>query len=387
MDKIKLLLVIGLSIILAVGITVISGCKQEAQSEEDRVEASEETAEEVVEEESEEEELGSEETEELALSDVVVGINLYFISPFTMSMVRGAEAAGEDYGVTIDVAAAESGDTMEQIGLFEGQIAKGAQAVVIFNVDAQSWVVPINEAVDNGLIVMGANSGVRDSKQSAFVGISGYTDGLLLGDEIKKLSELEGKEGTVVLGNCVPGLPVLENRIKGLLESLEDKPEWEIKGPLDSGLTPDVTYSFWENAYTANPDMIMAIGTCSLDLPALYKLKLKYTEADFVTVGYDLEPDALAGIKEGLHSITLGQHPYLQGYLPVMAIAEHLVNGNPLAEGWIDSGKEVITQANIDEVMERESDPDSERAWYEQHIRKNFVPIWEKSVPWDEFID
>jgi ABC-type sugar transport system substrate-binding protein len=326
-------------------------------------------------------------SETIAAKDLTVGINLYFISPFTSSMVRGAEAAGKDYGIKIDVAASENADTMQQIGLFEGQISKGVKAIVVFCVDAQSWVVPINEAVDNGAIVLGSNSGVRDSKQSAFVGISGYTDGLLLGEEIKKLAELEGKTGKVVLGNCVPGLPVLENRVKGLLESLADKPEWEIVGPLDSGLTPDATYAFWENAYNANPDMIMAIGSCSLDLPALYKLKLKYPDAKFVTIGYDLEPDALKGIQEGSHAITLGQHPYLQGYLPVMAIAEHLVNGNPLAQGWIDSGKEVITKANVDEVMERETNPEVENTWYKDYIEKNFKPIWEKAVSWDKFID
>jgi ABC-type sugar transport system substrate-binding protein len=198
---------------------------------------------------------------------------------------------------------------------------------------------------------------------------------------------MQGKKGKIVLGNCVPGLPVLENRVKGLLEELAAKPEWSVVGPLDSGLTPDATFAFWETAYTANPDMIMAIGSCSLDLPALYKLKKKYPEAKFLTVGYDLEPDALKGVQDNSHKITMGQHPYLQGYLPVAALAEHLKNGKPMANGWIDSGKEVITPANVNMVLERESNPAKETEWYKKLIAEKYTPIWEKAVPMSKFVD
>ena len=37
-------------------------------------------------------------------------------------------------------------------------------------------------------------------------------------------------------------------------------------------------------------------------------------------------------------NIAVGQGPYLQGYLPMMAMFEHILNGNPMAEGWADPG-------------------------------------------------
>lgn len=318
---------------------------------------------------------------------IKIGYCMYFLSPFTSSMKRGAEAAGKDYGIEVEVVAGEKGDTMEQISLFDALVAKGMDAIIITAVDANSWISPVKQAVDRGVLVGFANATARESASSLFVGISGYTDGLVLGEEILNMPEMKNASGKIVVGNCVPGLPVLENRVKGLFEKLDQRSDWEIVGPLDSGLTPDATYSFWETAYTANPDMIMAIGSCSLDLPALYKLKKKYPEADFLTVGYDLEPDALKGIQEGLHEITMGQHPYLQGYLPVAAMAAHLKDGKPLAKGWIDTGREVITQENVGDVIQRESDPEFEYEWYKKHIEENFTPIWEQSVPMSEFID
>jgi ABC-type sugar transport system substrate-binding protein len=107
---------------------------------------------------------------------------------------------------------------------------------------------------------------------------------------------------------------------------------------------------------------------------------------DFYFDSYDLEPDALTALQNGTANIAQGQGPYLQGYLPMMALYEHLLNGNPMAEGWADPGQEVVTQANVGEFVERETNFVVEREWYDKDIADRFIPIWEKVKPWDQFV-
>ena len=131
--------------------------------------------------------------------------------------------------------------------------------------------------------------------------------------------------------------------------------------------------------------MIMGCGSFAFDGPGILRFKDKYPEADFYFAGYDLEPDGLKALQEKKANILMGQGPFLQGYLPMMAMYEHLLNGNPLTEGWADPGSEVVTQANVDDFIERETNEFAEREWYDKVIAEQFIPIWEKVKPWSEY--
>lgn len=310
---------------------------------------------------------------------------LHVAIPFTESIRRGAMNAAKDYGVkNMEVVAPSKMDTMEQIGLFDAMVQKGVAGLGVVSADAAAWTVPINNAVDKGILVATGNVSASESKQTMYCGISGYADGISLGNAILNSPDTP-KKGLVVVASCLPGLPVLDGRTTGLLEVLKTNPDYTFVGPLDSGLSPEATYAFWETAFTANPDMVMAVGSCAFDLPALYKFKQKNTNAKFYCVSYDLEPDALKGVKEGILGIAQGQGPYLQGYMPMAAMFENLIKGNPLAVGWINPGAEVVDKNNVDEFMARELDAESEYNYYKEYIEKNLTPIWEKIGSWDDY--
>ena len=311
-------------------------------------------------------------------SDVHLGYVIHVPVPFTDAIKRGAEAAAKDYGVSIEVVAPSKYDLMEQVSLFEGLVIKGVQGIVTVAADAQGWVVPINNAVAKGVLVYTANVGSPDSKATGHVGTAGYAEGLNLGAGLLKLPEVQalGGKGTVVVGECDPTLPVLQGRGNGVMDALkENSPDWNVLGPFDSGMSNDASYTFWETQFSANPDMVMGIGSCAFDVPCMTRHKEKNSNAKYLIIGYDLEPDALKGISDGIASITQGQHPFLQGYLPIAAMCEYLINGKPLAAGWINPGSEIVTKANVAELSARDLDPVKELAWYEDYIKKNFTPI------------
>ena len=318
--------------------------------------------------------------------DIKLGYVIHVPIPFTDQIKRGAEAAAKDYGVSIEVVAPSKYDLLEQVALFEGLVTKGVNGIVTVAADAQGWVVPINNAIDAGVLVYTANVGSPDSKASGHVGTAGYAEGLSLGAGLLELPEVQalGGKGTVVVGECDPSINVLKGRGNGVMDVLkENSADWNVIGPFDSGMSNDLSYTFWETQFTANPDMVMGIGSCAFDVPSMVRHKEKTPDAKYLVIGYDLEPDALKGIQDGIASLTQGQHPFLQGYLPIAAMCENLINGAPLAEGWINPGSEIVTKANVEELIARDTDPAAELVWYADYIKANFTPIVGK--PFSEF--
>ncbi len=372
MKKVKLLIVAGVVGALILALAILPGCTQPETIVETVIETVTETVTETVEVEVEKE-------------DILFAYVIHVPIPFTESIKRGAENAASDYGATIEVVTPSKMDTMEQIALYEAMVAKGAKGIGVVTADASAWIVPIQNATEQGVITACGNVYAEGSGSPLFAGISGYGDGIALGGALLDDPDAMALTGKVILGSCVPGLPVLDGRTDGVSEKMAENPNWEVSEVFDTKVTAAETYTFWETAYNANPDMVIGIGSCAFDLPAILKLKEKNPQMDFYFASYDLEPDALIALQTGAVNIAMGQGPYLQGYLPIMALIEHLMNGNPMADGWADPGQEIVTQANVDDFVERENNTFVEKAYYADHIAANFTPIWEKVKPWSEF--
>ena len=120
--------------------------------------------------------------------------------------------------------------------------------------------------------------------------------------------------------------------------------------------------------------MVGAVGLCSHDIPNLAKLKIRSSTIGSLLVMISIS-ETLDAIKAGAAQLTVGQHPYLQGYLPILALFRHLVKGEALVNGWINVGTEVITQNNVDEVYQRETDDAAQTKWYADYIAQNFADL------------
>ena len=149
--------------------------------------------------------------------------------------------------------------------------------------------------------------------------------------------------GQVIIGNCFPGFPVLENRAVGVQESLAEAPGLEILGPFDVTVDPASNYAAWESLLAANPDAVALIGLCAPDLASLGPLQEANPDSDFIAGGYDLTEDNLAAIQDGFADVAIGQTPFMQGYLPVYMLVDALRNGTELELSFIDAGTEIVT--------------------------------------------
>ena len=63
--------------------------------------------------------------------------------------------------------------------------------------------------------------------------------------------------------------------------------------------------------------------------------------------GFDLTPVTLNGIKGGSLGFTIDQQPYLQGFLPVLALYLFNLSGGRVAPPETNTGLTFVTKANV----------------------------------------
>lgn len=311
---------------------------------------------------------------------IKIGYVLHILNDFTAVIKRGAEDAGKDLGVDVEVIGPTQLESTGTVALFEGMVQKKKDGLIVVPVPGDQWVKPIKEATDAGIPVLTANSISEGSTASVWVGQDEYQSGVILAEQMQKQLETQGKKsGTILVGICAPAMSVLQDRYRGFKKGMEGS-GFMVTDAKDVTAGNTTNYGQWESLVPSTPNMVAAVGLCSMDIPNLYKLKQR-TKATWLIGGYDLNKETLEAVKNGTCQVTLGQHPYLQGYLPVLALVRHLKDKKPLPQGWIDVTTEIVTKDNVDKVAPRENDPAAEKKWYKAFIADKFADLSGNAKP------
>jgi simple sugar transport system substrate-binding protein len=304
-----------------------------------------------------------------------LGYVLHGLNDFTHIIEQGAKDAARAENIGIDVVGpAGFSATSDAIAMFEGLAQKHVDGLIVIPMPGEVWITPIRQAAQAGIPVLTANVTSAGSAAQAWFGQDEYASGTLLAVQLKKFLAAQNKqEGQIIVGICAPGVSVLVARYEGFKKGMEGT-KFQISQPFDVNTENTANYGAWENLAGANPGVVAMVGLCSMDLPNLANLK-KRTKGQWIAVGYDLGRETLDAIKAGIVQCALGQHPYLQGYLPVMALARHLQEKKPLPKGWIDVGSEIVTLENVESIYSRETNEKKQEEWYREYIAKNFSDL------------
>ena len=135
-------------------------------------------------------------------------------NPFIQQIVDGAQAAATALGVTLRVAQEAGGDPEAQLRAVQN-FANSGVAAVATSVPGESMAKGLNELIGNGEPIVQYNL-LGASVHAPYVGEKSVESGRILGRMIVEKLGGAGASGTVVIGNCFPGFPVLENRAKGV---------------------------------------------------------------------------------------------------------------------------------------------------------------------------
>jgi len=316
-------------------------------------------------------------------SDIKIAYVLHGLNTFTERMKTGAEDAARDYGVSLEVFGDASFDTPTHQGFFETAVQRGFDGIAVVTNPGDQWITPIQQAVDAGIPLIGANVTGLETALKAWVGQDEYNSGVILGGELlKALQAANITEGKIAVGNCAPAAQVLQDRDAGLRKAFEGT-SFNVLAAQEVLIPVPDNYGRWENIMAANPDAVAAVGLCSIDIPNLAQIKER-SGGTWLIGGYDLDPPTLQAIKDGWAQVTVGQQEYLQGYLPVRALAEHLINGTPMLEGWLETPTEVVTAENVDDYVSRQTDDQVQYDYYHDYIAANYADLEDAARPYDD---
>jgi ABC-type sugar transport system substrate-binding protein len=317
--------------------------------------------------------------EELPGAGLRIGFVTHVIgNPFIQQIIDGARFAADDLGVDLQVSGPEGGSADEQIALIEGFVNAGVDGIAT-SVPGATLAGPINAIVDAGIPVVQFN--LLDTGVNApYVGERSVESGRILGGAVVEMLGGADAQGKVFVGNCFPGFPVLENRSQGVREALAAAPGLEVNPEdFDVKVAANENYAAWEAILTANPDAVALIGLCAPDIASLGQLQAANPDIDFIAGGYDLTAENLAAIKNGTADVSIGQTPFMQGYLPIRMLVDVLtgaVDVDIAAGGFIDAGTEIVTADTVispyglppltfEELEAIAADPEAARAYYQ----------------------
>ena len=314
--------------------------------------------------------------------DIKIAYVLHGLNAFTEVIKEGAEDAAEDLGVELEVFGQAGFDVPTHQAFFESAMQSGVDGIVVVPNGGDQWNSLLESAADEGIALAASNTTALTSVLDLWVGQDEYTSGVILGEEIKKFLGDKGvTSGQIVAGSCIAGLQVLIDRYNGLAKALEGT-EYELSENYDVKVDNTENYNQWDNLATANPDSVAMVGLCSLDIANLAQIKERGSY-EWMVAGYDLDVPTLEAMQNGFADVTVGQQPYLQGYLPVLALVQELRDGNKIT-GWLETPTEVVTAANVADYTDREGDNAVQREFYQTYIAENFSDLQAAARPYDD---
>ena len=228
----------------------------------------------------------------------------------------------------------------------------------------------LDKAREMGVPVINTNNANIYDGYTGFVGLDPQVAGLKLAENLIEVLKGNGpwaqkhnvkfddlsKVQIAYLIN-IPGSANLENRIIGMRNYLsENYPEIVDLGKFDSTTKVPSAKEVVDNLITANPDVTVFVCCASTPTVAAGSaVKDRGLTGKVAVVGMDLLPETLMLIDDGVIAFTLGQQQYMQGYMPVKLLAEHLINGAEIPKVW-QPEVEVVTMENVKEVEAREAE-------------------------------
>jgi ribose transport system substrate-binding protein len=280
-----------------------------------------------------------------AADTVKIGFITKFPVPFFATMENAAKAyAAAHPGVEIVFGQGTSATDIEgQIALIESMVTRGVKGIAVTPVDPT--VAPaLDKAIAAGVKIVLMDNNIPDWKgRTALATTDNYNAGKIAGEYLKTVL----KEGdTLGILEGVPGVPSLDDRVKGMLDGLQGV-KVKIVGKGATKCTEELGISVAEDLLTANPDLKSIYAACGPPAAgAAQAIKNAHiANRHVILVGFDFCCGEKEALEAGIEDATVAQFPAKMAQLGVDALVKAL-RGEKV-ESLIDSGAALVTKANM----------------------------------------
>ncbi len=288
------------------------------------------------------------------------------IDPFWTIAEAGANAAGKEFGVEVEVLMPPKG-LVDQTRMIETLLSRGIDGIAISPIDAANQVQMINEAARITNVIT-QDSDAPDSNRLCFIGMDNYKAGRQAGVLVKEALPDGGK-----LMIFVGRLEQLnsQQRRQGVIDELLGRPE-QTSGPTMQFDPPDarlegngytilgtLTDNFdyakakanAEDTIAAHADLSGMVGLFAYNIPnCLTAVKEAGKLGQIKLISFDEQDGTLQGIIDGHVQGTVSQQPYLYGFDSVRVLAA-LARGDQSvipAGGFYEVPSVVVRKDNVE---------------------------------------
>jgi simple sugar transport system substrate-binding protein len=263
---------------------------------------------------------------------------------------RGIEEAHRQSGAAVSYRAPDSFSIERMRRFIDEAVADRPDGMIISLPDAKALAPSIKAAVRAGIPVVTINSGSDEFRKLgvlAHVGEPEYEAGLEAG---KRMGRAGVRRALCV--NQENGNAGLDQRCRGFADGLAKAGGGTSRSlgvPLQDA---SASQRRMAEALAAGPiDGVLTLGPGGAT-PALDAVRASGLVSRVKLATFDLSPDVLAAVRDGKMLFAVDQQPYLQGFLPVMLLAERARYGVFPSQGkLIPTGPNFVTKADAAEVI------------------------------------
>jgi simple sugar transport system substrate-binding protein len=257
---------------------------------------------------------------------------------------NGAEAAGEEFGVSVDYQS--DGDPQRQAQLIDAAVNQDVDGIVVSMANPDALQDSIEAAVEAGIPVVTINSGGERSAEFGAIGHVGQ-DEAIAGEGAGR--QLAGAGAATVL--CVvheAGNIGLEQRCAGASKGLGEEVT-----PLQVDVNDLQAAQSTITSQLQSDPSIDAVLTLNSAVAAVAVAAVADAGSKAQVATFDLNPDVITGIQDGGIAFTVDQQQYEQGYLPIVMLALYAENLNTVGGGQpVLTGPGIVDASNVDEIAD-----------------------------------
>jgi ribose transport system substrate-binding protein len=288
-------------------------------------------------------------------------------------MAFGAKAAAGAEGIKLNSAAPNGIDGPKEVQLFQAAMQTSKDGIATMTTTPDLFVRPFSQAVARGIPQVSVDTPPpAGSNVTTFVGNDNVQVGQTLANAMLQKIPADAK-GEIVLGNPIPGLPVLDQRVQGMKQVLQQqRPNIKLVGPLNTGPEPTQNFNAWQGIVKAHPNAIAFMDPGDQAAVSLARIQ-QQTGKKLLVGGADVDPVALQAVKDGrVYALADPEH-WLKGYIAIALLARQARDGTALPKGWWNPGASLVNAKNIDEILQRQKSNATRTAYYKATVDKELA--------------
>jgi simple sugar transport system substrate-binding protein len=268
--------------------------------------------------------------------------------PFWLVVRNAAETAARETNCDLDYRSPDHFDLAAMSHLIDEAVASKPDGLIVSIPDVAILRPSIRAAVAAGIPVISINSGLDVSKQLGCLMHIGQEDELA-GKKAGERMKATGVKNALILNQEV-GNSGLDQRIRGFKDGFE--------GPFHHTQVLPVTIDFEKCQRAVNDylsknstvDGIVALGPVAAE-PSLQALKELNKDRDVKVCTFDTSPEILNALVNYQLEFAVDQQQWLQGYLPVVFLANYVKYGSMIQNDLILTGPSFVTPANARKAL------------------------------------